>query len=229
MKFWSDCSAVGSGRARRACGCDAALAAAVVGAGRRVEDDDVADRGVGEVVDEAVDEDPLADVERGLHRLRRDLVGLDQEGLDAERQPERQRDDDDELDQPAAAVFGFGIEGFSSCPRRSRVGLLGLLASASSSACLGSASASVRGRSLVLGLLARQAPRPPSAGASASSSASSAGASRPPPRRCTTSSWLTPSASSASALAAAAAATSSSSIPQRRSATRAALPTRPRR
>jgi hypothetical protein len=33
------------------------------------------------VVKEAVDEDPLANVEGRLHRLRGDLVGLDQPGL----------------------------------------------------------------------------------------------------------------------------------------------------
>src|SRR5512144_1569469 len=73
-------------------------AAAAVRALRRMEDDDVPDLGVLEVVEEAVDENALADVECGLHRLRRDLVGLDDERLDPQRQPESERDDDDELE-----------------------------------------------------------------------------------------------------------------------------------
>ena len=57
--------------------------------------------------EEAVDENPLADVEGGLHRFGGDLVRLDQPGLDAERQAERQRHDHDELDQPAGAALGL--------------------------------------------------------------------------------------------------------------------------
>src|SRR5436190_11755950 len=68
----------------------AALApgATAVGALRRVEDDDVADARIGEVVEEAVHQHPLSDVQRGLHRLRGDLVRLDDEGLDPQREPE---------------------------------------------------------------------------------------------------------------------------------------------
>src|SRR3954468_15473175 len=81
----------------------AALAAyaAAVGALRRMEDDDVPDARIGEVVEEAVDQDPLADVQRRLHRLGGDLVRLDDEGLDPQREPESERDDDDELEERA--------------------------------------------------------------------------------------------------------------------------------
>ena len=61
--------------------------------------------GIGEVVEEAVDEDPLADVEGRLHRFGGDLVRLDQPGLDRQRQAQRQRDDHDQLDQPAGAAL----------------------------------------------------------------------------------------------------------------------------
>ena len=111
MKFWSDSPRSAPRRARRP-GCGSPHSAPSVGACRRVEDDDVADRGIGEVVEEAVDEDPLADVERRLHRFRGDLVRLDQPSLDAECQAERQRHDHDELDQPAARLSGFGIFSF---------------------------------------------------------------------------------------------------------------------
>src|SRR3954447_2664965 len=81
----------------------AALAAdaAAVGALRWMEDDDVTDLRVGEVVEKPVDQDPLADVQRGLHRLGGDLVRLDDEGLDPQREPESERDDDDELEERA--------------------------------------------------------------------------------------------------------------------------------
>src|SRR5215207_1769439 len=80
-------------------------AAALVGLLRprgRVEDDDVTDRGVAEARADAVDEHPLADLQRGDHRFGRDPVGLHQEGLDAERQPEGDDDDEDELEKRAA-------------------------------------------------------------------------------------------------------------------------------
>ena len=67
-----------------------------------MEDDDVADLGVAEVVDHPVDEHALADVERGLHRRRGDLVRLDDEGLDQQRQADRQGDDHDQLEERAA-------------------------------------------------------------------------------------------------------------------------------
>ena len=146
----------------------------LVGARRRVEDDDVADRGIGEVVEEAVDEDPLADVEGRLHRLGGDLVRLDQPGLDAERQAQRQRDDHDQLDQPAGAALRLGDRGFSPSPRRSRrpprtarsssAAASSSVSPASASAdVLGSASASASGRLCGLSRSAppRSAPRPP--------------------------------------------------------------------
>src|SRR5262249_45042153 len=73
---------------------------------RRMEDDDVADLRIPEVVDEPVDQDSLADVKRRLHRLGRDLVRLDDEGLDPERQPKSERDDDDELEERALGTVG---------------------------------------------------------------------------------------------------------------------------
>ena len=56
-----------------------------------------------EVVADAVDEHALADRQRRLHRPARDPVGLDDERLDAEGERERQRDDQDELDDLIAA------------------------------------------------------------------------------------------------------------------------------
>jgi len=47
----------------------------------------------------AIDEHALADLECRHHRLARNAERLDEEGLDAERQPQRHRDDDDQLDQ----------------------------------------------------------------------------------------------------------------------------------
>ena len=210
------------------------------------------------MVEEAVDEDALADVEGRLHRLRGDLVRLDQPGLDRQGQPQRQRDDHDQLDDAAGArSVGFGISGFSPSPRRSRLGLprLGL-------PCFGSLlSPRCRlGLGLRLGLRrlrsfrlirrlasASASPTRPWTGLSASDASAAGGvevAPRPslrgrglsvgrgPPSSASQRppSWLTPSASTASdSTAAAGAEISSSSIPQRRSATRAALPTRPRR
>ena len=56
-------------------------------------------------VADPVDEHALADLERRHHRLRRDPVGLDEEGLDAEREPERHGDDHDQLQQRAGRRF----------------------------------------------------------------------------------------------------------------------------
>ena len=163
MKFWLDRSAVGFGQGwRRECGSPHSVP--LVGARRRMEDDDVADRGIGEVVEEAVDEDPLADVEGRLHRFGGDLVRLDQPGLDAERQAERQRHDDDELDQPAGAALRLRDAAVSvrvlagvavlvgrllilrrrRRPRSPRLRLLGLRRLGSASAAGGSASPSQR-------------------------------------------------------------------------------------
>jgi hypothetical protein len=90
------------------------LAAVAVAAGvgvralGRMEDDHVADPGVGEAVADAVDENALADLQRRDHRLARDAVGLDEEGLDAERQPQRHGDDDDQLEERPAGRLLLG-------------------------------------------------------------------------------------------------------------------------
>src|SRR5512133_3719362 len=68
----------------------------------RMEDDHVADARIGEAVADAVDEHALADLERRHHRLARDAVRLDEEGLDAEGQPQRDRDYDDQLEERTA-------------------------------------------------------------------------------------------------------------------------------
>ena len=71
----------------------------LLGAGRRMEDHDVADLRVPEAGADAVDEHALADLERRDHRLTRDAVRLDQERLDPERQAERDGDDQYQLEQ----------------------------------------------------------------------------------------------------------------------------------
>ena len=81
-----------------------------LGAVRRVEDDDVADVGIAEARADAVDEHALADLQRRHHRLGRDPVRLDQERLDAQGEAERDRDDQDELEERAS-----GPELFFSC------------------------------------------------------------------------------------------------------------------
>src|SRR3954470_14337766 len=58
-------------------------AAGGLGAGRRMEDDDVADLRIAEAMADAVDEHALADLERRHHGLARDPVRLDEERLDA--------------------------------------------------------------------------------------------------------------------------------------------------
>jgi hypothetical protein len=77
----------------------------VVGALRRLEDHHVAALGVAEVLADAVDEDALTDLERRHHRLARNPERLDEEGLDAERNPKRDRNDHDQLDQRAAGAL----------------------------------------------------------------------------------------------------------------------------
>ncbi len=248
MKFWLDCSGVGFGQGIRRLSVpylDAAFGAVRLGADRRVEDDDVADRRVVEVVDEAVDEDPLADVEGRLHRFGGDLVRLDDPGLDRQRQPQGQRNDDDQLDQPAAFALRLRDQRFQAFESSSESP-----ASAGSSSSASSDAESVlslprfgrcrfrvcrlslprilrRGSLRLRGLLAlgrrglgllglRRLLGGLRLGASSGVSTG------------TTSSWLTPSASTA-ARRQPAPRPSSSSMPQRRSATRAALPTRPRR
>src|SRR6476661_5203259 len=72
-----------------------------LGADGRMEHDDLADVRVAEVVSDAVDEHALTDLQRRDHRLAGNLVRLDQEGLDGQRETEGDRDDDDELDDRA--------------------------------------------------------------------------------------------------------------------------------
>src|SRR5918994_550712 len=62
----------------------------------------VAQAWIAEARADAVDQHALADLERRHHRLRRDPVRLDEERLDAERQPEGDDDDQDELEERAA-------------------------------------------------------------------------------------------------------------------------------
>ena len=100
MKFVSDRSLVGFGQAWSPRVLDAA--AVVVGARRRLEDEDVAALGVAEAEADAVDQHALADLEGRHHRLARDPERLDEERLDAEREAERDRDDRDQLDERAA-------------------------------------------------------------------------------------------------------------------------------
>ena len=84
MKFWSDLSEVGREHAWSEPEPGGAAQVLELGAGGRVEDEDLADLRVASEVDpEPVDEHALADGQRRLHRLRRDPVGLDQEGLDS--------------------------------------------------------------------------------------------------------------------------------------------------
>ena len=64
-----------------------------------MEDDYVVDMRIAEVVEDAVDEHPLADLQGGLHRPGGNLIRLDHEGLDQERQADRQGDDDNQLDE----------------------------------------------------------------------------------------------------------------------------------
>src|SRR5207247_10739652 len=91
-------------------------AAIVLGALRGVKDDDVPDLGVGEARADAVDEHPLADVQRRLHRLAGDPVGLHEEGLDPEREGQGGGDDEDELQQRAGGRFLL-LGGTHSCSR----------------------------------------------------------------------------------------------------------------
>ncbi len=76
-----------------------------VSALRRMEDDDVADRGVAELVGEPVDENALVDLQRRDHRTGRDLVRLDDVCLDQQRQADGKGDDRDELDERAGCAL----------------------------------------------------------------------------------------------------------------------------
>ncbi len=189
-----------------------------------MEDDDVADLRIAEVIADPVHQHSLADVEGGLHGLRRDLVGLHHERLDQQRQADRQGDDDHQLDERAAPRCRPGDQ-FFSIPRTRSSAILACGSDSSEASGSGGASSSsvtsgssgLRGHRGCACLGAPRLPRPR----------------RPPrpprlprpPGRDSASLWATPSESTASPSAAVI--TSSSSIPQRRSATRARLPTRP--
>ena len=73
--------------------------------------DYVSDLGVSEVVEEAIDQNALPDLKRRFHRFRRDLVGLDDESLDAQRQPQGERDYYNKLNQPTTGRFWLGTLG----------------------------------------------------------------------------------------------------------------------
>jgi len=64
-----------------------------------MEDDDVTDVRLAEVVGNAVDQNALADVERRLHRLGRNLKRLHRPRLDGEREADRAGDDEDQLEE----------------------------------------------------------------------------------------------------------------------------------
>src|SRR5918995_1524160 len=166
-----------------------------------MEDDDVADLRVGEVVDEAVDQHPLVHVERRLHRRGGNLIRLDHEGLNEERQPDRQTDDHDQLEECAVA-------GFRLADQPAALPDVSLLPAESSAPASGSAGSVAGSGSL-------------SSGSPSASSTFSSGS--------TVSASLTTTPSESTASGSASLTSSSSSIPQRRSATRARLPTRPRR
>src|SRR5215212_5683585 len=72
-----------------------------------LEADDVPALGFGEAVDELVDEHPVPDPERGDHALRGDVEGLHDERPDeAEDQPERDDQYDQELEDAAVPLLG---------------------------------------------------------------------------------------------------------------------------
>ena len=76
--------------------------------GRGVEDDDVASVHVVEVVAELVDQDPVADHQRRLHRPGRDVERLEQERLDQERDRQRGGDQHHPLDDDALGARSAG-------------------------------------------------------------------------------------------------------------------------
>jgi len=86
----------------------AAFRAMVFGARRWMKDDDVADRRVLEVVDEAIGEHALSDVECRFHRPRGDLVSGDDPVLAGERNRDGTHGDDHQLDDPAGGGLRLG-------------------------------------------------------------------------------------------------------------------------
>jgi hypothetical protein len=77
-----------------------------------VEHHDVAPVDAAEVVDELVDQEPVADIERVLHRRRRDPEGLHHVGLDQQCQHEREHDQDRQLGPEGSAFPRPG----AACP-----------------------------------------------------------------------------------------------------------------
>ncbi len=86
---------------------------------RRVEHDDVAGMRVAQVVDRLVHQDPVAGaagaaVQRLLHRLGRDVEGLDDEGLDQDRDQDRE---DDQRGQLPPRRLALGLRLLRGAPR----------------------------------------------------------------------------------------------------------------
>src|SRR6185312_2830642 len=174
-----------------------------VGARRRVEHHDVADLRVAEAMPDPVDEDALADLEGRHHRLARDAVRLDEEGLDAKREAQGHRDDHDQLEERAPGRPLLRLHAFSSAAGSPAAGASASAPPSASAggSCAGAASASAASAS------GASAPAS-AAGASASVALSaavtsgSAAVSAAPPAS-TTSVAVSPSASTASGAAAA--------------------------
>ena len=132
---------------------------------------------------------------RRFHRAGGDLVGLHQPCLDRQRQPEGERDDDDQLDQAARFALRLGQREFQPAESSSESPALSGSSSSGSVGCSAVSSAAC----LRLGRrLGDAAPHPSSSPRPRSASAAAASASVG-----TTSSWLTPSASTAADSAAA--------------------------
>ena len=127
-----------------------------------VEDHDVAAVDAADVVDELVDQHPVVDLERVLHRPGRDEEGLDRVGLDDDREQQGDDDQDRELapERPLppsaaagrlAAAAGFASAGGPSGPAPSSAGPLGS-ALAPNRPALGRASGAVVRPGSALGL-----------------------------------------------------------------------------
>ena len=94
-------------------------AGAGVGARGREEDGHVAElRVAADAVREAVDEDPLAGLERRQHRSRRDPVRLDRERLERQREEQRRGDDQYELDRRAQRLRLHCVQGSQPAPKQ---------------------------------------------------------------------------------------------------------------
>src|SRR2546423_14103092 len=88
--------------------------------GRRVEHDDLAPTRIAEVVDQLVDENPVVDVERVLHRLRRDVERLQHEGPDENRDHDGHTEQDGKLAPERAATPRRLVNHGGSLRRRAR-------------------------------------------------------------------------------------------------------------